>query len=143
MMTEEQLRLLAAAADRILPSDGRPGAATAQVRGYLEGAHATDRGERLRRGLEGGLALLQDVAQDLYGRSFPDCSESERDEVLRRVQAVPHPATSRFFRLLIKTTIAAFLCDPLHGGNRDAAGWKLLGIHFERRPAGLARAEGS
>ncbi len=33
-----------------------------------------------------------------------------------------------FFEILRSHTIAGFFCDPIHGGNRDMVGWKLIGF---------------
>ncbi len=33
-----------------------------------------------------------------------------------------------FFEILRSHTIAGFFCDPIHGGNRDLVGWKLIGF---------------
>jgi gluconate 2-dehydrogenase gamma chain len=33
-----------------------------------------------------------------------------------------------FFNLLLSHTIAGFFSDPVHGGNRDMVGWKLIGF---------------
>ncbi|MCA9878208.1 MAG: gluconate 2-dehydrogenase subunit 3 family protein, partial [Thermomicrobiales bacterium] len=33
-----------------------------------------------------------------------------------------------FFALLLAYTVGGFFSDPVHGGNRDMAGWKLIGF---------------
>ena len=33
-----------------------------------------------------------------------------------------------FFNLLLSHTLAGFFADPVHGGNRDMVGWKLIGF---------------
>jgi gluconate 2-dehydrogenase gamma chain len=33
-----------------------------------------------------------------------------------------------FFKLLLESTIEVFFSDPIYGGNRDKAGWKLVGF---------------
>jgi len=33
-----------------------------------------------------------------------------------------------FFNLLRSHTMAGFFADPVHGGNRDMVGWKLIGF---------------
>ena len=42
-----------------------------------------------------------------------------------------------FFELLLQNTIEGFFSDPIHGGNRDMAGWKLIGFpgaRYDYRP---------
>jgi hypothetical protein len=43
------------------------------------------------------------------------------------------PETAGFFELLRTHTLYGFLGNPSYGGNRDRAGWKLIG--FEDRMA--------
>jgi gluconate 2-dehydrogenase gamma chain len=33
-----------------------------------------------------------------------------------------------FFNMLLNNTIQGFFADPVYGGNRDKAGWKLVGF---------------
>ena len=33
-----------------------------------------------------------------------------------------------FFNMLLNNTIEGFFADPVYGGNRDKAGWKLVGF---------------
>jgi gluconate 2-dehydrogenase gamma chain len=42
-----------------------------------------------------------------------------------------------FFEQLLQNTIEGFFCDPIHGGNRDMVGWKLIGFpgaRYDYRP---------
>jgi gluconate 2-dehydrogenase gamma chain len=43
-----------------------------------------------------------------------------------------------FFEAILAITIEGFLADPIYGGNRDKAGWKLLG--FPGLPATYSNA---
>ena len=36
--------------------------------------------------------------------------------------------TKAFFKLLWQNTLEGFWSDPIYGGNRDMAGWKLIGF---------------
>ena len=35
---------------------------------------------------------------------------------------------ARFFELMLANTMEGFFADPIYGGNRDMAGWKLIGF---------------
>ena len=37
------------------------------------------------------------------------------------------PTAPAFFEILRAHTVEGVFCDPIHGGNRDFAGWRLLG----------------
>jgi gluconate 2-dehydrogenase gamma chain len=67
-----------------------------------------------------------------YGRRFADLREAEQDEVLRGLDegtlALESVPASLFFGLLWDNTQEGFFADPIHGGNRDKVGWKLVGF---------------
>jgi gluconate 2-dehydrogenase gamma chain len=130
---EARLRVFAAAADRILPGEHGPGASRAGVAGYLTLCSQAPAFSRVRTRLEEGLDVLQTMAQELYRTDFAECSAVERDQLLLRMQRIPHQATQRFFATLVRLTLAGFLCDPVHGGNRDGIGWLSIGVWFDRR----------
>jgi gluconate 2-dehydrogenase gamma chain len=106
-----------------------------------------------------GLARFeQSVRQNQNGKSFVDLDASIQDEMLRRMEAgkldfSPLPS-ALFFGALMDATIEGFFCDPIHGGNRDMVGWKLVqfpgayasysndierhGVAFVRAPVSIA-----
>jgi gluconate 2-dehydrogenase gamma chain len=110
--------------------------------------------ERFRIGILG----LEGLAQERFGRGFVRLSPEEQDDILRdmdegeievfgRVSLTTPPSTfeegdqglaqapdqnaitaKAFFELLLAYTIAGFFVDPVHGGNQDMVGWKLIGF---------------
>jgi gluconate 2-dehydrogenase gamma chain len=67
-----------------------------------------------------------------YGKSFDALNALQQEEVLRgldggkiELQAV---RAQFFFNMLLNDTIQGFFADPIYGGNRDKAGWKLVGF---------------
>ena len=80
--------------------------------------------------------------QDAYLRALQD---GKRD-----LGGVPSDV---FFEALLAATLEGFFGDPVHGGNRDMAGWKLVGfpgayanyydvvdrynVRFEAEPIGM------
>jgi gluconate 2-dehydrogenase gamma chain len=127
-LTVAQRIVLAAAAERILPSDDGPGAAETGAAAYIERLLETDRFRSWQPLFEDGLGRLEELAAELHGLPFPDCSEDARDEVLRRLQTDPDRLRQAFFRQLVSLTLEGFLCDPAHGGNRGGLGWSYLGV---------------
>jgi gluconate 2-dehydrogenase gamma chain len=65
-------------------------------------------------------------------RLFADLSEAEQDAILGRIEdedlEFAGVSASAFFALLQEATIEGFFCDPVHGGNRDMIGWRLVGF---------------
>jgi hypothetical protein len=124
--------VLRAAVDRIIPRDDFPSAWEAGVGDYiarqLEGDLAA-----LAESFAAGLAALDAEALLLHGRPFAASSESEQDDVLRRVEAgdvlgswlVP---PENFFALLVNATAEGYYSDPGNGGNRGAVSWAMVGF---------------
>lgn len=106
--------------------------------------------ERFRIGIYG----IEGLAQERFGSGFVSLSPEQQDELLRamddgevenfgRVSLISSPAVFQggaapagqsaitakaFFELLLAYTVAGFFADPVHGGNRDLVGWKLIGF---------------
>jgi gluconate 2-dehydrogenase gamma chain len=133
--------VLDAAASRILPADGTPGAREAKVGRFID------------RQLAGSLAALRPAFDQLarlldlwsrksYGKSFVSLASADQDAVLAQlaqgripVRALPQEA---MFRALHTLTLEGFLSDPIHGGNDGEVGWRSIGFpepHL-RRPGG-------
>jgi gluconate 2-dehydrogenase gamma chain len=67
-----------------------------------------------------------------YGKGFEDLDVPQREEVLKGLEsgaiALASVPARLFFGMLWANTREGFLADPLYGGNRDKAGWKLVGF---------------
>ncbi|SRR5260221_6904291 len=125
-LSSEEMSLLASAMDCILPSDDGPGASTAGAIGYAQ--RVIDREDFKDRMpcLVTGLDLLERMARAACGRGFAECDANQRNEFLALLQKVPHASVQRFFVTIVSMTVAGFLCDPDHGGNRGAVGWRFI-----------------
>ncbi len=68
-----------------------------------------------------------------YGKSFDKIMESEREQFLLAWQAGKvtfegGPPARVFFGMLYQNVMQGMFSDPIHGGNRDKAGWKMIGF---------------
>lgn len=119
-LTDLQRRTLAAAAERILPSDDGPGAAETGVAEYVAAAL----GEERLRGwfplFSHGLGRIEKIARETFDRGFAEASPEQRDEVLRRLQDLPEPALRHFFGQLVRLCVEGFAGAP-------GPGWRYLG----------------
>ncbi len=104
-MTGEQRSVLAAAVERILPSDDGPGAVETGAAAYIERLLETNLFRSWQPLFDDGLDRFEELAQELYGRSFPAGSPEERNEVLRRFQAETDRLRQAFFRKLVSFTL--------------------------------------
>ncbi|NVN86087.1 MAG: gluconate 2-dehydrogenase subunit 3 family protein [Rhodopseudomonas sp.] len=104
-----------------------PGAAT---QGYqLPGSPAA----RYRAGL---LALADHVRTAFAGKTFRELAPADQDKVLGGLETgaivLKDVNGAEFFALLLQNTQEGFFADPVYGGNRDMAGWKLVGFPGSR-----------
>ncbi len=118
-----------AMAEQIIPADESPGARDVGVVYFIDRAVANFFPEQqgiYRKGLPGiaGLAKL---------------SAADQIEKIRSIEK------TEFFETVRTHTIMGFLADPKYGGNKDRAGWKLIGFsaaHVYRPPFGAYDVEG-
>jgi gluconate 2-dehydrogenase gamma chain len=65
-------------------------------------------------------------------RTFAELPAGDQDAVLTALEhgklELPNAPAKTFFDMLVQNTIEGFLADPVYGGNRDFAGWKLIGF---------------
>jgi len=122
VLSPEEAAEFEAIAARIIPSGDTPGATEAGVIYFIDTVLA-DIDPALLDPMRNGLRSLQaDIHKAFDAASFADLSESRQIEALTAIEDTAFFATVRFL------TIAGTFCDPSHGGNRNRAGWKLIGF---------------
>jgi gluconate 2-dehydrogenase gamma chain len=124
---------IAAFTERIMPSaPGKPGARDADVLNYIDlalaGAYA-EMQDFYRR----GLASLEAYCRGTYKTSFVHLTAEKQDEVITALEndkatGFSWPSAREFFSILRTHTMEGMFADPLYGGNRDFAGWRLVGF---------------
>ena len=111
---------------------GKPGATEAGVLNYIDLALAgayTDLQEFYRH----GLAALETHCRKTYGESFTKLRPAQQDETIAALEAgkaesFSWPAARTFFETLRTHTMEGMFADPVYGGNKDFAGWNLVGF---------------
>lgn len=80
----------------------------------------------------GAIAETDERCVSLYGKNFAALEASEQEAVLKGLDegtlALATAPARTFFALLWQNTQEGFFADPIHGGNRDKAGWRLVGF---------------
>ena len=78
------------------------------------------------------IAETDERCSGLYGKRFAALSAAEQEEVLKGLHegtlTLASASAPLFFELLWQNTQEGFFADPLYGGNRDKAGWRLVGF---------------
>jgi gluconate 2-dehydrogenase gamma chain len=70
--------------------------------------------------------------QKYQGKSFAELGPDEQDKLLAQLEEAAIPLDSvdvgQFFKLLLQNTVEGFFADPLYGGNKNMAGWRMIGF---------------
>ena len=134
--TAAEARTIAAACERIFPSDeSGPGATEAGVVIYIDRQLAGPYGRDKYRYTKGpwvesvpehgyqGKATPREVYRNGIGLlgNFTELPAADQDAKLRAIEK------TAFFQILRRHTLEGMLCDPLHGGNTGMIGWQLIG----------------
>ena len=133
VLTPAQWKTVEAVTGRIIPTDHEPGAIEAHCVNFIDKALAHE-DTALKPLYAGGLAGLDLAAKKTAQKPFAELTAEQQDEVLVAVEAGtaagwPKGGVSapQFFAVVRMHTLVGFLADPKYGGNRDYAGWKVVG----------------
>ena len=127
-LTMEEATELAAIVDQIIPADETPGATETGVIYFVDVA--------LGSFLAGKAPILKKGLDDLQQKVRSAIPKGERFSLLSSEQQVvllKENENTQFFGTLRELTMMGMFCLPEYGGNRDNAGWNLLG--FDHRHA--------
>jgi gluconate 2-dehydrogenase gamma chain len=150
----DEWRVLTQLVDRLIPADETgPGALEAGVPEFIDRQMEAPYGHGALWYLEGpfhdagpefgyqlsftprelyraALPALGRVVRAQQGREFSELDDATKDEVILRMErgafdlgVMPSRA---FFDQLLQNTREGFFCDPVHGGNKDMASWRMI-----------------
>src|SRR5579863_4876297 len=107
---------------QIIPTDQDPGAREAHCVYFIDKALATFAKSKQSAYIK-GLDDLQQKVQQLYPGTakFSALGSEDQIKVLTAIEKTP------FFTTIRNHTVIGFLSRPVHGGNHDKVGWKLIG----------------
>lgn len=122
---------VAAFAERIMPGGpGKPGATDAGVLHYIDLALAgaySDLQDFYRR----GLAALDEHSAKIHKAPFRRLTSAQQDAVIGELEqnkapAFTYPSAPAFFNTVRGHVMEGMFADPVYGGNKDFAGWRLV-----------------
>ena len=124
---------IAAFTERLMPgAPDKPGAGDAGVLNYIDlalsGAYV-----ELQDFYRRGLAQLDAYCRKTYNEPFVRLDVSRQDEVIAALEqgqaaGFTWPTAQAFFDTVRTHTIEGMFADPVYGGNKDFAGWRLVGF---------------
>jgi gluconate 2-dehydrogenase gamma chain len=155
--TADEARAMEAIVDRIIPPDpetpgGKDAGCATFIDRQLKGPYGSDAGLYKLGPYEKGtaeqgpqssqtpaelyrksLAALDKYCKASKGnKSFDQLTTEQQDDTLKGLEAgsitLEGIDAKGFFNALLKDVPEGFLSDPVHGGNRDMVGWKMIGF---------------
>ena len=90
-----------------------------------------------------GLATLDKVAKKKHGHRFINLDEPTQTKLLADLEdgkVAAFKKSKDFFKMVLEDVYEGMFSDPVYGGNRDLAGWKLVGYPGAQRAYNAARA---
>ncbi len=78
-----------------------------------------------------GIAAANAFCRKTYGKDFDRLGPRDREAACKTMEGgkadFPGFSSSMFFNALLQITMEGFFADPIYGGNRDKASWKMVG----------------
>lgn len=138
-ISADEAKTLAAVVDQIIPPDDLPGAAEIGVVYFIDqalGDFMKDAGGMLKQGL---VDLDARAVEEYRGKKeFARLSFKKQTKLIEQIDTTP------FFNTLIFLTHLGMFAMPARGGNKNKAGWDLLGFdnqHAWQPPFGYYDAQ--
>jgi gluconate 2-dehydrogenase gamma chain len=78
-----------------------------------------------------GIAAANEWSRKTYGKDFDRLADADREDALKAMEAGKAEfsgfSSRMFFNALLDLSMEGFFADPIYGGNRDMAAWKMVG----------------
>jgi gluconate 2-dehydrogenase gamma chain len=132
-LNHDQAATIAVFGERLMPgAPGMPGALDAAVLNYIDLALAGAYAE-LQDFYRRGLAQLDQYCRKTHRSPFAQLAAARQDEVITALEegkatGFTWPTAQEFFSTVRTHTMEGMFADPLYGGNKDFAGWRLVGF---------------
>jgi gluconate 2-dehydrogenase gamma chain len=132
--TDGEAKTVAAICDRIIPEDQDPGATRTGVVNYID-RQLMLYFKNFQDLYRNSISAIEKTAGKLHGKGFTSLTAAQQTELLVLLENNKAPddiwrniPQREFFSLVVDHTMQGFYGNPRHGGNRDAASWKMLGV---------------
>jgi gluconate 2-dehydrogenase gamma chain len=155
-LTAPEVATLTAIVDRLIPADATgPGGVEAGVVTFIDRQLAGRFGAAAEWYMQGpwasgtpsqgwqlatppamlyrkGLLALERFCRGTWSKGFSDLAAAEQDDLLTQLEAgkvdLDGLSSAVFFEMVRENAIEGYLSDPLYGGNRNMAAWKMIGF---------------
>ena len=124
-LTVAEGQTLEAVCAQLIPEDQDPGAKDAGVVKYID-LQLSTRLKRHRPVYRKGIAGIDEASRTQFGKVFAELTSEQQLIILNTTEEKDRT----FFDLLLNHTRQGFYGDPRHGGNRNMASWKMVGLPY-------------
>jgi gluconate 2-dehydrogenase gamma chain len=154
--TAAEWAFVRAAADRLIPKDEHgPGAVELGVPEYIDRQMLTPYGDGAIWYMQGpffdaapefgyqskltpkeqyrlGIRAIDAHCQTAFQKTFAQLAPAQQDDLLKKIEAGEiksddAPIRTFFSSFLLKNVMEGYFGDPMYGGNKDMAAWKMIG----------------
>lgn len=133
-LTSAEVDTLKSVLNVLFPEDDLgPGAVAANVHVYIDRS-LSGAFKAMLPTYKGMLAMFEKSARAMGAKSFASLSGSQQNDLITQFEAGTPPGSTESkqavagnFQLLLEHMREGLFGDPMYGGNKDLAGWKLIG----------------
>ena len=135
-LNEEEITLLDAIVEQIIPTDDFPGAKWANVSNFIDkqlNSYYTKHQLTYRE----GLAAFEKTVIQMKGKKFEELPFGEQTKMLEMTETGDLKGeywkdllSSDFFGMIRQHTMQGFYGSPLHGGNHEYISYRMLGLDY-------------
>lgn len=135
-LSEEEITLLDAIVEQIIPTDDFPGGKWANVSNFIDRQLDTYY-RKHQTAYREGLAAFEKTVIQLKGKKFEELLFDEQTEILEKMEEGDFPGdywkdhpSANFFDMLRQHSLQGFYGSPLHGGNREYISYRMLALDY-------------
>jgi gluconate 2-dehydrogenase gamma chain len=127
--SDAEATTLAAVCDQIIPPDQDPGASQGGVVEYID-RQLMGHFRRQKALYRESIQVLEGLAAERYGASFARLTPAQQLELLTDIDAkkAGDERLRSWFQAAVAHTMQGFYGSPRHGGNKNWASWRMVGV---------------
>jgi gluconate 2-dehydrogenase gamma chain len=135
-LDEEEITLLDAIVEQIIPTDDFPGGKWANVSNFIDKQLSTYY-RKHQIAYREGLAAFEKTIIQMKGNKFEELPFAEQTTMLEKMEAGEFSddywndhSPADFFDMVRQHSLQGFYGSPVHGGNREYISYQMLGLDY-------------
>lgn len=135
-LEEEEITLLDAIVEQIIPTDDFPGGKWANVSNFID-KQLDSYYRKHQLAYREGLAAFEKTIIQMKGKKFEELPFAEQTAMLEKMESGEFSGDywknnppAKFFDMIRQHSLQGFYGSPVHGGNRDYISYHMLGLDY-------------